>query len=245
MLTKLIDTLLTAAICLAILTPFVLLFILFKKPRNFRPLKLFALFFLIHALLVCISGYFTLVPGINSNWQASILSIIAALICMACSGYGFKQYGLGFQFKKNWWVFFVFALVYCLLTHLLAFKGHWPGHYSGETVVFRATLPGLDDEIWFRAIYLLLFNELLGRPVKIGKLQFGLAVLITAILFGVVQGVSVHQLHISIHWQSMKAPLISGLIWALVTEAAGNIWPAVFLHNFSNTLNYLLGVYRW
>jgi hypothetical protein len=240
MLIKIADALLTGAICLVILLPFLLLIIFIRKPTTYYPLLIFILFFLIYELLMVAGIPYNLLSGFHSNWTLKALSIGIALVCMLFTRYTVLQYGLSFRFKKNWWIVFLLALAYFAITAIVDSRG-LRHHFQFQTIAFKALLGGLDEEIWFRGVFLLLLNELLGRPIKIGKLQFGVAILLTALLFALVHGVKVDSLHISFHWASMKKPLVQGLILAVLAEAAGNIWASAALNNFNKVFRYLLG----
>ncbi len=241
---KIGDTLLLAIMYLALLAPFLILFILIYRPQRIRPLLLFLLFVMVSILFLAGTPKFIGIPGARWNWTGKITSILAMLVCIRIFGFSRKESGLSFQFKKNWWIFFGLALAYYALNRYLEYKGPLPDHYSAETIAYQATMPGLEEEPWFRGLFLFTLNQYFGRPFLIGKISFGPALFLTSILFGIVHGVETNGLHVYFHFGQMTGPLISGLIWGFVTEAAGNVWPAVFLHNSSNTINYLLGVFK-
>jgi uncharacterized protein len=113
-----------------------------------------------------------------------------------------------------------------------------------ETILFQFTMPGLAEEITFRGIFLAILNRYLGKPWKIGNTRFGWGVILITIMFVIVHlyhyNNKTHQLVCTISdytdYLSILMVALAGILFGIIREKSGSIWPGVLLHNIINGL---------
>src|SRR5690606_41212166 len=58
---------------------------------------------------------------------------------------------------------------------------------DADTLAFQLTMPGLDEELFYRGVLLLMLNEAFGRPLRVLGAPMGWGALLTCLAFGLVQ----------------------------------------------------------
>ncbi|MEM6948094.1 MAG: CPBP family intramembrane glutamate endopeptidase, partial [Pseudomonadota bacterium] len=161
-------------------------------PKDFKPLWLIA------AVVVYVVSYIALTRGFYSfsnppwaslNWYGKILSTLVALAVAAIPAIGFKRSGMTLkQLPGSWTAWLFAAVVLGVVTYFAATDGYVSSNL--EAKIFQWTMPGLDEELLYRGVLLLMLNEALRSRVTVLGARMGWAALITSILFGAVNGVA-------------------------------------------------------
>ena len=103
-----------------------------------------------------------------------------------------------------------------------------------ETIVFQWTMPGLDEELFYRGVLLLAMNEAFAPRVNILGARIGYGGLLTSVLFGLAHGVSYGAGGFS--FDPMFFALTGGpsllLLW--LREKTGSLVLSVIAHNIAN-----------
>ncbi len=111
---------------------------------------------------------------------------------------------------------------------------------SLETLLFKATLPGIDEELLFRGVLLAILTSAFGKPWKILGISIGWGAVPIIIIFGLAHGFEI---------AAASAPMATAIIISLITgimgilllwikERTGSLWIAIIIHNLANILSY-------
>jgi len=110
--------------------------------------------------------------------------------------------------------------------------------YNFETLAFQISIPGIDEEIFFRGLLL----GLLSSALK-DKISFlgNPSILLTAILFGFMHALKIDKNN-SLSFESIYffQTGIAGYVWGWVTIKSRSILLAILSHNLSNFFGTLL-----
>ena len=108
--------------------------------------------------------------------------------------------------------------------------------FNTETLLFQLTLPGIDEEIMFRAVLLGLLLTCLKDKIVIGNYNLGNpSVLIIGILFGLCHGIQVtKKLNIEFKTIAFISAFLFGYIWSWIAYKSKSILQPVISHNLSN-----------
>ena len=71
---------------------------------------------------------------------------------------------------------------------------------SLENLLFQASMPGLDEEIFFRGLLLLLFSQAFGRELTVFGAKTGWGFWLVVLLFGLLHGITLQQGSLSIQF---------------------------------------------
>ncbi|MGL5817796.1 MAG: lysostaphin resistance A-like protein [Phycicoccus sp.] len=111
----------------------------------------------------------------------------------------------------------------------------------GEAFAFQATMPGLEEELFFRGVlWGLLVLALPGTRRVLGA-ALPWALVVTTIQFGLVHGLLVRSGELVLDPAAIVQTAILGAGLGWVRAATGSIWPGVILHNVLNTTNVAAG----
>jgi len=168
------------------------------------------------------------------NWQGKLVSILATLaLLFACRSLSFEEVGLTSRLKPGWWKAVVAFLV--VAVGLWARRSgvlHWPDE---ETFAYQATMPGLDEEILVRGVFLAIFTRAFGQWRTGRTISFGWPAVLTSLMFGFLHVAGVSSAGVEFYWSQMTAAGVGLALW-YVRERTGSVWPAVVLHNVYNLL---------
>lgn len=228
---------------LAILLVLGLLFGLIDR-RNFSWKWLLAAAALVvvnDALLTRLYGLIpTLIPGSEWNWQGKVLALAATLAIAALPAFGWRRSGLTLAQNPDgrtatWSV----AIVLCLIFAALAL---WQptDPLDGQTLAFQLTMPGLEEEPYYRGILLLALNEAFRGRVRLLGADWGWGALLSCVIFGLAHGFGYSAGAFS--FDPLIFALTGGpaLILVWIRERTGSLVLPVLLHNFANSIGLLI-----
>jgi membrane protease YdiL (CAAX protease family) len=183
----------------------------------------------------------TFFDGQQWNWVGKGSALIAELLFIAFIP-GFNKTSFGVTTKINRTEtkpLLIFCSVYFLFrVGLYAISDSATFAINTETVLYQATLPGLQEELLYRGILLGLLNSVFVFPeIKFLKVHFGLATIITSLLFGLAHGINIDQ-NFGFHFNYfvLFRTAFDGFLFALLTEKTKNIFPAIVFHNALNLI---------
>ena len=236
------DLLLTTVVLVAgIVVPGLLLGLADRK--NFRSSWLVivgGLVVLNDAALTDAWGLIPDVVGGDYNWQGKFLAFALSLAVAAHPAFGWRRSGLTFSQgseprKPTAAVIFAAIALFALPSLLLP-----KDPFETETLAFQATMPGLEEELFYRGILLLALNEALRGRQRIAGVTVGWGALLVTLGFGMAHGVDFTDGVFDPNWIAMAVSGIPALILIWVRERTGSIvWP-IILHNLANTFPLVL-----
>lgn len=170
---------------------------------------------------------------LSYNWQNKLL--LFALMVLAIwlrPPVTWRDVGVA-RPRRGWWIPIVVAFAGMVGLNLL---GGPQFATDTETFLFQAVVPGLDEELLFRGVLLLVLHRTLTGRRSMWRDEVGWEVPITCLLFGLVHG-----LHVVSGWELTFDPadiIVTGLLGLLLTWIRirwASLLPAVLAHNAINT----------
>ncbi len=172
--------------------------------------------------------------GAGWNWLGKIASFTGMLIIAALPLFGFKRVGLTLRQNPGSVFAYILFLALSALFFYFAISGADGEPDTLETIAFQWTMPGLDEELFFRGVLLVAMNEafrkaanILGAPITWGGL-------LTCVLFGLVHGMDYGAEGFS--FDAMMFAVTGGpsllLLW--MREKTGSLLLPILAHNIAN-----------
>jgi len=148
----------------------------------------------------------------------------------------FTLYGLGaLRVRRRLPPFRVIAggviLYLCPLFAFIHFDPR-PGHALLSYCGFLSTV-AFGEEIFFRGYMQSRLNGVFGRPWRVRGIPFGVGLIVTSLVFGFLHGLNaVDYFHgrYSFDWGWAGLTLVPGVLYGLIREATGRVWPGVAVH---------------
>ncbi|MCQ8184265.1 CPBP family intramembrane glutamic endopeptidase, BDIM_20840 family [Parvularcula maris] len=191
-----------------------------------------AAFFFVSDMVL--SRFYGLVPNpewASWNWTGKGLSLALALAVTALPVIGFRRAGITFkQDKGSLWAWGVFAVLAVTLGYVALVDGYVEPDF--ETRLFQWTMPGLDEELVYRGVLLLMLNEALRGRMQILGAPMGWAAVITSLLFGLIHTVSFD--NGALEYGLPVSQTIGAFILVWMREKTGSVVLPVLAHNYVN-----------
>ena len=112
--------------------------------------------------------------------------------------------------------------------------------FDANTLAFQATMPGIEEELFYRGVLLLALNEAFTRRWRVAGVSVGWAALLTSILFGLAHAVDVEAGRFAFDLFPFLFTALPALILLWVRERTESlVWP-ILLHNLANLLPLVL-----
>ena len=110
--------------------------------------------------------------------------------------------------------------------------------YSPNTslgnLLFQATLPGLDEELFMRGLLLLLFHQAFGKGMRIWGAQSGWGFWLVVVMFGLLHGVTADSGEVQISFGAIVATGFTGFVLTWMRERTGSLVVPILFHNVFN-----------
>lgn len=170
------------------------------------------------------------------NWQGKLLATAATLAVAALPVVGWRAAGLTFaQARGSLCPALLVSLLYIgfFVALALAFPNDRP---SIETLAFQATMPGLEEEIFYRGVLLLMLSRAFTGRLSLLGVEWHWGAILSSALFGLVHAFGFSDGAYYFDLLTMALTGIPSLIgvW-LVLRTRSVLLPAI-LHNFGNTI---------
>jgi membrane protease YdiL (CAAX protease family) len=208
--------------------------------RNFAPQWLLAagvLVFVNDAALTRLYGVLPDFLGGGWNWQGKALALAITLAVASRPAVGWQRSGLTLRQKPGSLVSCVpVALLYSLLFVALAL-GFPNEPVSTETVAFQLTMPGFEEEPFYRGILLLTLNEAFRGRIRALGVDWGWGAVLSCALFGLAHAFG-YSARNGFHFDAttMALTAVPSLLAVWLRERSGSLLLPVILHNFGNSV---------
>ena len=205
-------------------------------------LLLVGLFVLEHAALGAPApGFLT---DLSFNWSGKLVALAVGLLTitlwdrLSFAGVGVTARTLPGSRRP---VAIVVAGLLMAEVGLLVLFASGSGRSAGaEFFAYQATMPGLEEELWYRGIFLVLLNGAFGRPRTVAGARVGWGIVLQALLFGLVHGLVIGKDGgVIINLAAVTVTGGFGLLLGWLRARSGSLVPCVVLHNLANMLGAL------
>lgn len=179
-------------------------------------------------------------PSGDWNWQGKALALAATLAIASLPAFGWRASGFTVRQAPGGWKS---ALAVCLLYIglFLALALAFPNEpASAETVAFQLTMPGFEEELFYRGLLLFTLGRAFTARARILGVEWGWGAVLSCGLFGMAHafGFSDGGFHFDPVTMALTAlPSVIGVWVALRTRSV--LLPVV-LHNFGNAITLIL-----
>jgi membrane protease YdiL (CAAX protease family) len=197
------------------------------------------------ALLVAINDafltrFYGLLPdliGGEWNWLGKLLALAATVVIAASPVFGWRRAGFTFsQEPGSLRAALPVAALYCAFFAIivLAFPG---GKSNGEEVAFQLTMPGLEEEPFYRGILLLALDKAFtGRKRFLGVI-WGWGAVLSCFLFGMAHSFGFSHGGFSFNPITMGLTALPSFIAVWLRLRTGSLLLPILLHNFGNSFS--------
>lgn len=199
-----------------------------------------ALVLLNDAALTNLYGLLPIVLPGDWNWQGKSLSLLLTLAVAASPMFGWRNCGLTLRQESDGFRTALFVAA----AYILFFVGLaviFPNDaVSGETMAFQLTMPGLDEETFYRGMLLFALMKAFRERVALLGVKWSFGALISCVLFGLVHAYGYSDGAFSFDPVTMALTAVPSLlaVW-LVLRTRSVLLPLV-LHNFGNAIFLLI-----
>lgn len=212
--------------------------------RGFAPRWLLAA-----ALLVAVNdalltrGYGVLpdlLPDADLNWQGKLLALAATLAIAALPLFGWRRVGLTLaQAPGSLRSALPVLFFYCAF--FLAIALIFPnGEATGEDIAFQLTMPGLEEEAFYRGILLFALDRAFAGRVRFLGVDWGWGAILSSLLFGMTHAFGYSDGQFALDALTMALTAIPSLIAIWVRLRTGSLLLPVAMHNFGNFITLLI-----
>ena len=235
----------TIILQLTIISP--ILFLCLKKDcKKGKLIILFYVFFILNSILLRLPGKIESLDfiGGNWNWTGKMFSIFGSIIFYLL----FKKFYSGNDFikvkqekgslKSN----IITTIIILIVMVVMSIFMYGKSDVTIETFGFQLTMPGFDEELAYRGIMLGILTTILIDKIKIGKINIGSpAIWITAILFGLIHGLSFNkEWSLHMEWSYFAYTCAYGFVLGWMTLKSRSILMPIISHNLTNFTAYLV-----
>ena len=179
-------------------------------------------------------------PRTEWNWQGKLLALAATLIIASLPAFGWKKVGLTLrQERKGVRSAVLVALIVCAVFVYFALK--MPNEpLDRETLAFQLTMPGLEEEPFYRGVLLLALDQAFRGRVRLLGIQWGWGALLSSGLFGLAHAFGYAHGAFSFDPQTMALTAGPALIAVWLRQRTGSLVLPILLHNFGNSISLLI-----
>ena len=179
-----------------------------------------------------------LFPDSDWNWQGKALALAATLL-IAASAFGWRDSRLTVaQATGSLKTALPVALLYIGFFTLIAWL--FPNEpATAETVAFQLTMPGLEEEAFYRGVLLLALDRAFPDRRRVLGVEWGWGALLSCLLFGLAHAFGYSDGGFSFDPVTMALTAVPSVIGVWLALRTRSILLPVVLHNFGNAITLL------
>lgn len=178
--------------------------------------------------------------GETWNWTGKLLAVATTLLIASLPWVGWRRSGLTLR-QDSKGARGALILSAALAALFLGLAIYFPGEsWDAEHLAFQLTMPGLDEELLYRGVLLLMFNEAFGRPVRVLGAPMGWGAVLTSLTFGLVHALGFEDGGYTFDAVAMAATGVSALLLVWLREKTGSVLLPVVMHNYGNAIFLLI-----
>jgi len=180
-----------------------------------------------------------LLPRADWNWQGKIMALAVTLLVASLPAFGWSRSGLTvMQVKRSWAscvpIVLLYAFFFVVIAHFFP-----SGPASRETIAFQLTMPGLEEEPFYRGILLFALDRaFLGRAKFLG-VDWGWGAVLSCALFGLAHAFGYSHGSFAFDPMTMVLTALPAFIAVWLRLRTGSLVLPILLHNFGNSISLL------
>jgi hypothetical protein len=195
--------------------------------------------FLVYFLLLRSKGVIPsphFVEGLALNWIGKTLTI-AGTIIMLCFLPNVSLRAAGVVWTQNKGSLKPVILtggIILIVTTVTALLVASTPNTSLENLLFQATMPGLDEELFMRGLLLLLFHQAFGKGLNIWGATTGWGFWLAVVIFGLLHGVTFQDGELTVNIWAIAGTGFTGFLLTWMRELTGSLVAPILFHNIWN-----------
>lgn len=207
------------------------------SPRDFRwrwLLAAAALIVLHDAMLLRFYGLVPdLVAGSRWNWTGKWLATGAMLLVAALPALGWRRSGITLRQANGSSV--AWAVVLVLSLALFAAGFHFrDGAADTDTIAFQWTMPGIEEELFYRGVLLLALNEAFRARWRVLGARIGWGGVLSTVAFGLIHAMSYRNGDVSFDAATFVMTGGPAVLLLWLRERTGSLLAPMVAHNVVN-----------
>ncbi|MEE4199721.1 MAG: CPBP family intramembrane glutamic endopeptidase [Erythrobacter sp.] len=180
-------------------------------------------------------------PESDWNWQGKLMALAASLLVASLAAFGWKQSGLTLRQAKGSLGPSVFVLGLYLAFFVVIALVFGGGKASAETVAFQLTMPGIEEEIFYRGILLLALNEAFRSRTRFAGIGWGWGALLSSLVFGLAHAFSYSAADgFALEPIYLALTAVPSLLAVGLRERTGSLLLPILAHNGGNAIPLLV-----
>lgn len=177
-----------------------------------------------------------LLPDSDWNWQGKALALVATLLIASLPVFGWRRSGLTLAQAAG----SLKASIPVVLLYIAFFTGiAWlfpTEPASAETIAFQLTMPGLEEEPFYRGVLLFALDRAFqGRKQLLG-VEWGWGAVLSCVVFGLAHAFGFSDGQFSFDPLTMALTAVPSLIGVWLVLRTRSVLLPVVLHNFGNAI---------
>lgn len=188
-------------------------------------------------VLTSAHGFFPDLIGGEWLWQGKLLAFGATLAIAALPSFGWSRCGLRLsQQPGSMKTAIPVALLYCAYVTVIAFV--FPqGKTNAEEVAFQLTMPGIEEETFWRGLLLLSLDQALTGRKRFLGVDWGWGAVLACFMFGLGHALSFSDGRFSFDALTLALTGLPSLVAVWLRLRTESLLLPILLHNFGNTLS--------
>lgn len=174
------------------------------------------------------------------NWEGKTMAVGLSLVVASLPVLGWRRSGLILKQDRKG-LPGALILSGLLAALFLALALYFPGEgFDIDSLAFQMTMPGLDEESFYRGVLLLMLNEAFGKPVRVLGAQMGWGAVVSSVAFGLMHALGYSDGAFSFEPVPMATTGVSALLLVWLKEKTGSLLLPIVIHNFGNVIFMLV-----
>lgn len=199
------------------------------------------------ALLVAVNdafltGFYGRLPDViggSWNWQGKLLALAATLAIAASPAFGWRRAGLTLAHAPgSLKAALPVAALYCafFVVIAMAFPG---GSSTGEDIAFQLTMPGLEEEPFYRGVLLFALCQAFTGTKRFLGVDWSWGAVLSCALFGLAHAFGFSNGAFSFDPMTMALTALPSFIAVWLRLRTGSLLLPILLHNFGNSFSLM------
>jgi CAAX amino terminal protease family. len=174
------------------------------------------------------------------NWEGKTLAILLSLAVASTPLLGWRRVGLTLR-QDPAGLRGALMLSALLAALFLGLALYFPGEGSDiDALAFQLTMPGLDEELFYRGALLLMLNEAFGKPVRVLGARMGWGAIASSVAFGLAHALGYEHGAFTFDAMLMASTGLPALLLVWLKEKTGSLVLPIVMHNFANSISMLI-----